>query len=262
MKNNIGKLNAIFEQNIDNILKRKNGGKILKEYVLMFTKNKNLLKEYMIFDYIKNINNSENVKDYILESINYLNNVNKSKLLELNEMVYNFMNKNNITQLNEIKDEVLFDDINQLIFTKKNIKTINERVDKLNKITKYIIENNKNNDNQQNEFILSENTSNIDLKVKEFNEKYKGELNEEEKEMFNLIINSKTDESKSKLLEDKRKECLELTNKFLKEGIDVTTKEKLLNVKEKLLEQIFDSKNFIHDITSLLELKQTLSEEL
>jgi hypothetical protein len=61
------------------------------------------------------------------------------------------------------------------------------------------------------------------------------------------------------VFEEQRKNCIDLTNSFLKESIDSITREKLLNVKEKLLEQKFNENTFFDDILSLVELKQTLS---
>ena len=52
MENNIGKLNAIFTQNIANLFAKKDGGKIIREYSLLIMNNKHLLKEYKIFNFI------------------------------------------------------------------------------------------------------------------------------------------------------------------------------------------------------------------
>lgn len=262
MENNIGKLNAIFLQNASNLLKRKNGAKLMKEYVSLFTKNKTLLKEYLVFDYIENVNNTENLKDYIVESINFLDNINKTDLKSLNCKVSNFISENKIEQIDEIKNEKLYEEINSLIFTNKTVKTINERVDKINNIVNYIkeskeaIENNK-----PNEFLLIEN---IDafllLTINNFNKKYADKLNEEETSLFKLITSQDNEDNKKSLFENNRKECLDLTNKFIKEDIDSLAKEKLLNVKEKLLEQKYDKEKYIEDILSFVELKNTLSE--
>ena len=132
MENNIGKLNAIFMQNLDNLYLSKKGIKIIKEYASLLKKNKPLLKEHLVFEYIQNKESCENLKDYITETINYLSNVNKKELLLLNNELANFMIKNKIEQLSEIKNEKLLEDIHESIFTNKSFKTINERINNIN----------------------------------------------------------------------------------------------------------------------------------
>lgn len=262
MENNIGKLNAIFLQNINNLLKRKDGRKLVKEYSSLFTKNKNLLKEYMVFDYIENVKNTENLKAYITESVSYLDGINKNTLKSLNDKVLNFMIENKIEQIDEIKNEKLYETIESLIFTNKSIKTINERIDKLNNLINYIKENKESIEETENdEFIISENIDAIlMIAVNNFNKKYEEQLNEEEKNLFKSITSAESEDDKKLMFEENRKGCLTLTNDFLKESIDNITKEKLLNVKESLLEQKYNNETYIEDILSFIELKKTLSE--
>ena len=262
MENNIGKLNAIFLQNTKNLLKRKNGGKLMKEYVELFTKNKDLLKEYLVFDYIDNVNNTDNIKDYIIESISFLDGINKTNLKSLNCKVSDFITKNKIEQISEIKNEKLYEEINSVIFTNKSVKTINERVNKINNIVNYIKENKEIvKETESNDFLLNENIDQLlFITINNFNKKYADKLNEEELSLFKSITSSDNEDDKKTLFENSKKECLNLTNEFIKENIDSVTKEKLLNVKEKLLEQKYDKEKYIEDILSLVELKNTLSE--
>ena len=67
MENNIGELNAIFLQNISSILKRKNSGELIKEYVDILIKDKSLLKECLVF---KHIEETEDTPRVILDKIN------------------------------------------------------------------------------------------------------------------------------------------------------------------------------------------------
>jgi len=66
-----------------------------------------------------------------------------------------------------------------------------------------------------------------------------------------------TPEEKEKLFKDTNDECLSLINSKLEES-DINAKEKLLSVKERLLNQEFNKDNFIKDISKLVELKETL----
>jgi hypothetical protein len=66
-----------------------------------------------------------------------------------------------------------------------------------------------------------------------------------------------TPEEKEKLFKDTNVECVSLINSKLEES-DINAKEKLLSVKERLLNQEYNKDNFIKDITKLIELKETL----
>lgn len=258
MENNIGKLNAIFMQNMPNIIMRKDGSKIIKEYVSLFKDNSALLKEFLVFEFIENQKNSENLKDYITESISCLDNINKKQLSELNEKLANFMAENKIEQISDIKNEVLLENIHQLIFTRKSLKTINERIEKFDKIIKFINENSI--AENEEDLITEKSDAFYNFVIGKFNNKYEVVLNENEKQMFKAITSAETLEQKANLFEEKRLECLTITNDFLNESIDNITKEKLLNVKEKLLEQKFNDKTYIEDMLSFVELKDTLSD--
>ncbi len=262
MENNIGKLNAIFMQNVENILKKKDGYKTLKEYVSLFTNNKKLLKEYMVFNYIDSISDTNDIKERINECISHLDGINRDSLNKLNEMVKSFLVKNKIEQIQDIENDKLYESINNLIFTKKNIKTINERVENINNINNILIErNNKHHiDNDKSELPLIEDVDLfLKIAVNNFNKKYGDLLTEEEKGVFKTITSLTNDSDREIMLKQEINECLSLTNKYLSEPIDNLTREKLLNVKEKLLEQTFVSDTYIEDVISLIELKQTLS---
>lgn len=261
MENNIGKLNAIFLQNVSNLLKRKDGPKLMKEYTSIISKNKMLLKEYMLFDYIDKIENTENLKDYVIEGVTYLDGINRTTLKEFNEKVAKFMNDNKIEKIDEIENEKLYEALDSLIFTKKTLKTINERVDKLNQVVNLIKENKELIEEVDDEtFVINEDVDSFfQFAINKFNNKYDNLLTEEEKVVFKSVTSPTTEKEKQLVFEEQRKNCIDLTNSFLKESIDNTTREKLLNVKEKLLEQKFGKDTFFDDILSFVELKQTLA---
>lgn len=257
MENNLGKLNAIFMQNINNLFKRNDGPKIIKEFTSIIKNNKPLLNEYLVFECIENYN-SENAKEYISECIKYTDNIDKNELKSLNEKLSSFMIENEIKQIDEIENEKLFENIHDLIFVKKSLKNINEKIEKINNIEKYIKENNSKNTSvsESKKYDIGDNF--YQFTINKFNSKYSEKLNEEEKEIFKVITNAKNENEKISLFEEQKKECLKLTNNFLKEPIDSLTKEKLLNVKEKLLEQSYNKNTYLQDILSFTELKKTL----
>lgn len=262
MENNIGVLNAIFIQNTDSILKRKNGKRIIKEYIDIISKNKLLLKEYLVYDYIDNVKNTKYIKETIQESLNYLNGIDLAELKKLNNKLSTFMSENKIFKINDIKNEDIYNSIDYLIFSEKSLKNINERVDKLNIIADKINENvlvSKETEEDNIEMITEDIDMLIKLTVNNFNKKYGELLSEEEKNIFKEITSITDDTEKELFFESKRKECLSLTNALLKEDNEPETKEMLLNVKEKLLEDKYNSDSYMEDIISLFDLKQILS---
>ena len=260
MEHNFGKINAIFLQNADKLIKTAKGKKIIKEYVTKIKESKELMKQYSIFEYIENQHYNDNLKDYIHESINYLSSINKKKLKEENIALSNLLKENDITEKCIVENEDLYNSINTLIFSNSGIKSINERVDNINSIVEHI-KKNKPTITEKKENLLSGELTNETLAfvVNKFNNKYFESLDEEQKKIFESIT-SKNETEIEQLFENNRTECITLTNNFLKESIDNDTREKLLNVKEKLLEQKFNKDTYIDDIIDFIELKETLSE--
>ena len=87
--------------------------------------------------------------------------------------------------------------------------------------------------------------------LQKFNEKYSNALDEDQRRLFESV--SSLDENvQSETFENERKACLKLANDFLKEAIDNDTRESLLSVKEKLLE---DKSSFLSKILSVFKHK-------
>jgi len=259
MEQNLGSIHTIFLQNVDTLFETKKGKQIIKEYISILKGNKNLLKEYSVFNYIETQVYFEITKEQITETISYLNDVDKKKLKEGHLKLIKLLEDNKIIKTEAIENEKLYEDIDKLIFIKKSLKSINEKVNLVNSI----VENVKN-----NKLIITEekkfngievNDQTIKYLVKKFNEKYDGVFDDEQKALFESA--SSMDENvQSTTFEKTRVECLKLTNDFLKEAIDNDTKEKVLSVKEKLLEDKFSKDTYIEDMINYIKLKETLED--
>jgi len=259
MEQNYGSINEIFLQNVDTLFKTKRGKQIIKEYMSVIRGSKNLIKEHSVLNYIEKQVYSEITKDQINESINYLNDINKKQLKEDHLKLIKILDDNNIVKISEIENEKLYEDINKIIFLNKSIKSINEKVVLVNSITESI-KNNKN--------VIVEKTDSEDIKlddqaiayiVKNFNEKYEGVFDEEQKKLFESIT-TLNEPDQIIAFEKNKSECLKLTNISLKEGIDAEFKAKLLSVKEKLLEDKFSKDTYVEDMLKYIILKETLED--
>ena len=262
MSSNIGILNEIFFQNINNIINKKNGGKIIKEYVSLYKNNKDLLTGLMVFENLTSQNISGDSKVFIDENIKFIQeNVNIKTLESKISLVESFLDKNKIGKVSDIENEELFESIHKLMFLPKSITKINEKVNITNKISKMLDDINDERGEDTSLMLESPENSNLFYKIliDKFNEKYESSLNEEEKKIFETITSSNSVDDKKNIFEELRKECLTLTNELLKENIEVDVREKTLLVKEKLLEQTFSEGEYVRDIVSLNKLKKTLT---
>lgn len=262
MSSNIGILNEIFFQNINNIINKKNGSKIIKEYVSLYKNNKDLLTGLMVFENLTSQNISEDSKSFIDENIKYIQeNINIKTLKPKIKLVENFLAKNSIVKISDIENEELFENINKLIFLPKSITKINEKVIITNKLSKMLDDINDERDEDMSLMLETPENSNLFYKIliDKFNEKYENSLNEEEKKIFETITSSNSVVDKQNIFEELKKECLSLTNELLKENIDIDVREKTLLVKERLLEQTFNESEYMKDIISLNKLKKTLT---
>ena len=145
----------------------------------------------------------------------------------------------------------------RLSLPKKNATNIDEYMTAYNEVVDYIV-NNK----------VKEITESVDLPVSvltnimadKFNEAY-SELNESEKEVLTLIINSKSEDKKN-IYHNMIDECISLVDKHL--TLDNTRGElagKLIKVKDKLIAEknSFNEDSFEDGISKLIELKNNLN---
>jgi hypothetical protein len=92
--------------------------------------------------------------------------------------------------------------------------------------------------------------------VEKYNEKY-SQLDESEKNVLKALIDS-DDEKKKEVYVNAITECLTLINDKLKES-DINTKEKLLMVKERLLNDKQEvNEDYFKNISKLIDLRSSL----
>jgi Tol biopolymer transport system component len=128
-------------------------------------------------------------------------------------------------------------------------------VEATSKIIDYII-NNK--EKVISESIELPNSMLTTIMVEKYNQKY-STLDESEKQILKVLIES-TDEQKKEVYGKVVRECIDLINEKL-EGSDLETKDKLLRVKDRLLNDKQEiNEDFIKNISKIIDLKNTLKE--
>lgn len=252
---NFGKIkNAYNTILIESIATKKNENKVLfKNYLKKIKEYEILKEEFLIYNNIENKIETDRFKatEYVKESIALLTKYPKQLIVESNlglagdvpiDLDVDYDNKD------------LHEAITTLIFTDKKASTLDIILEATDKVVDYIMNNKK---IEKGEYLGVSNDFLTNVVVDKFNEAYK-DLSESEKAIVSVMIES-TPEEKEKLFKNTNTECLTLINSKLTES-DINAKEKLLSVKERLLNQEFNVDTFTKDITKLIELKETLKK--
>jgi hypothetical protein len=94
------------------------------------------------------------------------------------------------------------------------------------------------------------------LAVNKFNSRYSN-ISESEKEIIKTVLNG-TSEDKENIFNKLKRECIDGIDTKLNESSDLDLKDKLLKVKDKLLNNSFNIDSFTTDITRLHDLKESI----
>lgn len=257
---NLGNIHSIFLQNVEDLLKTKNGKKLFKEYISKIKKDKDLLKEFRLIEFIQAQEYSEEIKDIINESINFISSVDKTNLEKLHTELSNFLSENNIVKKYDIKNEKMFEAINNIIFSENKIDNVKTKVQNVNLIVEEIKNSTPKLTEEKIKIDLPKEDLNkiAEITLNKFKEKFYDNLNKEEKEIFNSIIDGGNEDLRIKLFGINKQELIDLINKLLKEEITIETREKLLSAKEMLLNKEYNKEKYNEDITSFAKLKKAL----
>ena len=254
MKNNFGYINSLFFQNAPNLLKTKSGKKVVKEYANIIKTNKELIKEYEIYEFLETVGKIENLQETISEVLSTYK-LNKKQLKDGHDKLIKLLDENKIVELAPIENNALYENIGKYIMLPKSVKTISEQIEVKKAIFEEVSKKEPIKENLIAETVEITDAS-VSFLIERFNKKYNELFDEETKNLFKKI----NDNNKEQMFEEQRKECLTLTNTFLESAIDNSTKGMLLSVKEKLLEDKFNQETYVEDIINYIELKETLSE--
>ena len=224
---------------------------IFKTYIKTIRENEALKTQFLVYNNIENKIEENEFKAnlFLQENIALLNKFSKKDLLEANMKLA----KSISIEDESYEKQELHENLSELIFLKKTSKNIDAIVEATSKI---IIHMKNNKLKLVKEAIELPNSMLSTIMVEKYNERY-STLDENEKEILKVLIES-TDEQKQQVYKKTLKECIDLINENLKEA-DLNAKDKLLQVKEKLLNDTIEvNENFFKNISKLVELKSSL----
>jgi hypothetical protein len=249
---NFGKIKSVYNNLLSESVVDKKADKkaLFRDYVKLLKENKILKTQFLVYNNIENkVENDRNKAIlFVSENIALINKFSKKEILEANYLLSSKLLFENDVETNELHES-----ITTLIFTNKTPSTIDVIVEATDKVVNHILNNKP---NVVQETVDYPNSMFSAMLVGGFNDKY-STLNENDKKTLKTLIES-SDDDKKELYSKTLKECLALVNKRL-ETNDVELKEKLLKVKEKLLNENIESDEDIEkklikiaDLTNIL----------
>lgn len=262
---NFGTINETFKNLLaESIVNQEiKGKKVFKKYVNELKKNSILNYQYKIFENLENRSEKDSKKayTYIIEAISIIkDNFTIEEIVKENRRLVKFLKNNGYSLFESYDNNELHNNIYYLLTTEKNPTTLNKIMESIDFISDYMGNNEKvinESKKDKREAIYSNKTLGTVL-VDKFNKKY-ADLNEDDKKIIKLKINGTVNEKETYFNEVVR-ECVDLTNNNLLE-CTIDEKDKLLQVKDKLLRYEFSEEIFSENIISLINLKNDLKSE-
>lgn len=251
---NFGKIkNAFNEILVESVVSKNNDKKgLFKNYVKTVKENEILKNQFLVYDLIENKVEVDQSKAtlFVEECLNILSKYNEKDILNANKkLVESILFEKDY----DYDKKELHENISTLIFTSKSPKNVETIVEAKTNVVNYIV-NNKSKEVDNGYGLPNSVVSKI--MVEKYNEKY-SQLDESEKNVLKALIDS-DDEKKKEVYGNAITECLSLINDKLKES-DINTKEKLLMVKERLLNDKLEvNEDYFKNITKLIELRSSL----
>jgi len=250
-----GNLKDTFNKLIlESVIKKDNNGKkLFSKFLKKLKESRNLSDQFLLYKNLqtKKFDNLDEAKEYVKENISLLKELNETELKYGNIYFKKILgNKQIVTE-----NDSFYDSVEYLVKTKKspsNIEKINEYINTISN-SMLIKEEKEEPIFQKVDLPLTVVT---DLALNKFNARFSN-LNESEKTILKTLLNGNNDE-KMDVYKNLKKECVDSVNKKLNETTDLELKEKLLQVKDKILSMEFDTDNIKENIVKLYDLNQSL----
>lgn len=257
---NFGKIknafnNVLVESIGLNDLKSKS---LFNKYTKTIKESEILKTQFLIYSNIETKVDSDlnSINLFIGENFKLLEKYNHSDILKENQKLLSISKlvKSKVEEPYDEKLANLHESISKLIFMKKSPSSVNNIVENISKISNYIILNEAKVVQPSTELPTSFLSG---LLVDKFNEKYK-DLNESTQEAIKAIFSTDKEVKKTTYTNILR-ECIDTINEKF-ESSDLETKEQLLKVKNKLLDDDREiNENFEQKILKLVDLRDSLA---
>jgi hypothetical protein len=251
---NFGKIKNAFNELLAEGLSTNNpdSKRIFKKYIKTIKENEIIKTQFLVVSNIEDKveTSREKATEFVKENIALFSKFDKKTILEANKNLSGFIGLKDV----DYKHKDLHENISKLIFTNRTPKTVDTIVEATSAVVDYIV-NNK--EKVITEAIELPNSMLMNILVDKYNERYSS-LSESEKEILKSLIDS-TEETKKEVYTKTLRECINLINEKL-DNSDTQTKEKLLNVKDRLLNDTSEiNEDYFKNISKLVDLKYSLT---
>lgn len=256
---NFGKIKNAFNGILVEGMVSKNDDKknLFKKYIQTIKESKILKTQFLVYSNIENKLESDAMSAnlFVSENIKLLEKFKASDIIKENKKLL-ALSKDIDSKLTESYNDslsILHESISNIIFVKRTPNNIDEITKNTKNILDYISGNKAKEITEAIDLPLSMVST---LMVDKYNEKYSS-LDESEKEILKTLIDS-DDIKKKEIYTSTIRECIGLIDEKLK-GADLDTKDRLLRVKDKLLNDKQEiNENFELFISKLVELRTDL----
>lgn len=252
---NFGNIKDTFKNLVVESVIRKDdkGKKLFSKFLKVIRENKTLKDQYLIYNNLQNtkFDIPEDAKEFIKENISLLKKLNSDHIKKGNDYFLKLLKGNKIIKENES----FYNDIYFLVNTEKNPSNIHKITESINNIARLMLEK------EEVSEVIKE-TIDIPpsvltkLAVNKYNTKY-SDISESEKEIIKSILNG-NEKDKENIFNKLRRECIDGIDNKLNESSDLELKDKLLKVKDKLLNTNFNIDTFTTDISKINDLKESI----
>lgn len=252
---NFGNIKDTFKNLVieSTIKKDDKGKKLFSKFLKTIKENETLKNQYLIYSNLQNSKFDDGVeaREFVKENISLLKGLNKEHINKGNEFFLKVLKGNEIVKENQ----EFYNKVTYLVNTKKtpsNLKKVNESI---NHIVSVMLEK---------EDVEEVVTESLDLPpsvltklaVNKFNSRYSN-ISESEKEIIKTVLNG-SNEDKEEIFNKLKRECIDTINNKLNESSDLDLKDKLLKVKDKLLNTDFSLDNFKTDLGKIYDLNESI----
>lgn len=250
---NFGMANYIFEDVLPSVFVSKPS--LMKEWMNIIKEDVNLLSQFQFYKALENCSSSNDIKEYVNESLDLVRSgINVKTLSKSNNKLNQFLKEHDIKPSSHIPQDMLnlFESCDFLFKNKKklnNLNVITEHLAVVSDYTSKVIKESVNNNTISSLLEKVEASSNL--------------LNEEEQNLVMSILDCKAkdgEQKKRKLYDKFKTECIKSIDKLL-ENAEHDDSEGLKNIKEQLIKQEFCSETLVADIAKLLEIRDILMSE-